>query len=91
MDPATREDVLNRLKRIEGQVRGIQGMVQQDKYCVDILQQIAAIRGALDRVSLLILQQHLETCVREAMTSGNPEEREAKVRELLQVFQRYAS
>ena len=72
-----RRDVLNRLARIEGQVRGIRRMVEEDKYCVDILTQISAVTTALDRVGLKILDGHVQGCVREAMVGGG-EEAEAK-------------
>ena len=66
--------LLNRLRRIEGQVRGIQRMVAEDRYCVDILQQMAAITAGLQEVSLIVLQSHIEGCVSEAIRSGEEEE-----------------
>jgi len=84
-----RRDVLNRLARIEGQVRGIQRMVEDDKYCVDILTQISAVTTALDRVGLKILDSHVHGCVRDAMRSGD-EEATAKTEELLEAVERFA-
>ena len=84
-----RRDVLNRLARIEGQVRGIQRMVDDDKYCVDILTQIAAVTTALDRVALRVLEGHVHGCVRDAMVSGG-KEAEGKADELLEAVERFA-
>lgn len=66
--------LLNRLRRIEGQVRGIQRMVAEDRYCVDILQQMAAITSGLQEVSLIMLRSHIEGCVSEAIRSGEEDE-----------------
>jgi len=82
-------DVLNRLARIEGQVRGLARMVEEDKYCVDILTQISAITKALDAVGLKVLDGHVHGCVREAMVGGG-EEAEAKTAELLEAVERFA-
>jgi DNA-binding FrmR family transcriptional regulator len=82
-------DVVNRLARIEGQVRGIQRMVSEDEYCTDILTQISAVTTALDRVGLKILDGHVHGCVREAMVGGG-KEAEAKTAELLEAVERFA-
>ena len=71
---AEQQALLNRLRRIEGQVRGIQRMVADDRYCVDILQQMAAITSGLQEVSLIVLRGHIEGCVSEAIRSGEEEE-----------------
>ncbi len=71
---AEQQALLNRLRRIEGQVRGIQRMVADDRYCVDILQQMAAITAGLQEVSLIVLRGHIEGCVSEAIRSGEEEE-----------------
>jgi DNA-binding FrmR family transcriptional regulator len=60
---ATKDELLARLRRIEGQIRGIEGMVQDDRYCIDILTQISAVQGALDKVALGLLDGHAHTCV----------------------------
>jgi DNA-binding FrmR family transcriptional regulator len=60
---ATKEQLQTRLRRIEGQVRGVQGMVEEDRYCIDVLTQIAAIQAALDKVALGLLDGHAHTCV----------------------------
>jgi DNA-binding FrmR family transcriptional regulator len=82
-------DVLNRLARIEGQVRGLARMVEEDKYCVDILTQISAITKALDAVGLNVLDGHVHGCVRDAMVGGG-KEAEAKTAELLEAVERFA-
>lgn len=91
MDDALRGKLDGRLKRIAGQIAGIQRMVEKDRYCVDVLMQIAAVRAALDQAGKLLLGAHVETCVRAAMESGVPRERKAKVEELLEVFTRFGS
>jgi DNA-binding FrmR family transcriptional regulator len=80
-----------RLKRIAGQVVGIQRMVDEDRYCVDVLLQIAAVRAALDQVGKLMLGAHVETCVADAFASGSAGERRKKTGELLEVFSRFGS
>ena len=85
----TKRKAMARLNRIEGQVQGVQRMVQEEKYCVDILLQISAIQGALDQVRKILLGRHIESCVAEAMASGRPGDRQKKIEELLEVFSRY--
>jgi len=90
IDPETKAKVLGRLRRIEGQVQGIQGMVEEDKYCVDILLQLAAVQGAVEQVQKLVVGQHIESWVSEAIRSGTTRERQKKVGELLEVFSRFS-
>lgn len=89
MKEEAREKVLARLKKAAGQVAGIQRMVEEDRYCVDVLHQVAAVEGALDRVGHLVLTQHVETCVTGAIESGKPKERKQKLDELIDVFSRF--
>ena len=89
MKDDVRDGVLTRLKRIGGQVAGIQRMVEEDRYCVDVLHQIAAAEAALDRVGHLVLSAHIETCVSSAFESGKPKERKQKLDELLEVFSKF--
>jgi DNA-binding FrmR family transcriptional regulator len=91
MKPEIRPQVDTRLRRIAGQVAGIQRMVEDDRYCVDVLLQIAAVRAALDQVGKLVLGAHVESCVAEAFASGRAEERNRKLAELLEVFSRFGS
>ena len=82
--------ITKRLHRIEGQVRGIERMVEDGRYCIDILDQISAITTALEKVALQILDGHVNHCVSDAMRSGDPAAAEAKTRELLQAVERFA-
>jgi DNA-binding FrmR family transcriptional regulator len=72
---ATKDQLLARLRRIEGQVRGIQGMVGDDRYCIDVLTQISAIQAALDKVALGLLDDHARHCVVGGAAGGTPQER----------------
>jgi DNA-binding FrmR family transcriptional regulator len=85
----TKAKVLGRLRRIEGQVQGLQRMVDNEAYCVDILMQIAAAQGALEQVEKLLLGRHIESCVADAVRSGSKSERQQKIDELLDVFARF--
>jgi DNA-binding FrmR family transcriptional regulator len=89
MDDATEKKVLNRLRKIAGQVGGIARMVEEDRYCVDVLLQVASAQAALGEAGKLVLRSHVDTCVSAAMASGKPTERKQKLDELMQVFSRY--
>lgn len=80
-----KEKVLTRLRRIEGQVRGLHKMVEEDRYCIDVLTQVAAAKAALESVSLTLLEDHMEHCVADAIRSGDGTE---KVKELSAAVQR---
>ena len=67
-----KESLLRRLRRVEGQVRGLQAMIDEDRYCIDVLTQISAVNRALQEVALGLLDEHLGHCVREAIESGGP-------------------
>jgi DNA-binding FrmR family transcriptional regulator len=82
-----KDDYLARLRRIEGQVRGLQRMVETDKYCIDILTQVSAVTGALQSVALGLLDEHLSHCVTEAVAEGGGQA-EAKVREASEAIAR---
>jgi DNA-binding FrmR family transcriptional regulator len=69
----TKDDYLNRLRRIEGQVRGLQRMVESDTYCIDVLTQISAVTSALQSVAVGLLDEHLHHCVTDAVASGSPD------------------
>lgn len=87
---AHKSDLSKRLSRIEGQVRGIARMVEDERYCIDILTQLAAVSTALESVGLKILDEHVRHCVSRALTSGDPEEAETKTTELLEAVRRFA-
>jgi DNA-binding FrmR family transcriptional regulator len=82
-----RDDYLNRLRRIEGQVRGLQRMISEDEYCIDILTQIASVSKALQGVGLGLLDEHLRHCVADAVR-GSEEEGDEKVHEAVQAVER---
>ena len=79
-------DTLLRLKNIEGHVRGIERMVEEGAYCIDVIRQIHAVRAALDKVSTHILEQHLNSCLITAVRGENAEERERVLKEIGEVF-----
>ena len=90
LDGDTRRQVERRLGRIAGQVAGIQRMVAEGRYCVDVLLQVAAVQAALGQVGKLVLGSHVDTCVAEAMASGSAGQRRQKLDELMEVFDRFA-
>ncbi len=81
-----KQQLLNRLKTMEGHVRGVQRMIEEDAYCIDIIKQTQAVQRALDTFNSMILASHLNGCVTTAIRSDDPQERERVVSELLQVF-----
>jgi DNA-binding FrmR family transcriptional regulator len=87
---ADKEALVKRLHRIEGQVRGIERMVEDDRYCIDILTQIGAVSTALESLAFRILDQHVNHCVAGALASGDAEEAQRKTQELLEAVHRFA-
>ena len=83
-------DLLQRLARVEGQVRGIARLVDEERYCIEILTQLAAIDTALEAVALKVLDEHVTHCVARALASGDPQEAETKTTELLDAVRRFA-
>ncbi|PSQ98439.1 MAG: metal-sensitive transcriptional regulator [Bacteroidetes bacterium QS_9_68_14] len=83
---ADKDDILKRLRRIEGQVRGLQNMVEEDRYCGDVLQQIASVQKALRSAGKRITRDHLETCVTEALRSGDRERAEETYDEVMDLL-----
>ena len=81
------QDTIQRLKIAEGHLRGIQRMLEEDKYCIDIIHQIEAVQAALNKVSTHILEQHLNTCVITAIQGEDPAERERVLKEITDVYQ----
>ena len=88
MQVAAKASMMKRLKRIEGQVRGLARMVEDDRYCIDIITQISAVRAALRRAGEEILADHVTHCVEDAIASGNKSEQRRKVAELTTVLRR---
>ncbi len=88
MERSVSEKVLKNLNRVEGQVRGIARMVEEDRYCIDVVTQIEAARAALARIESDLLRQHLGHCVHRAMNSKNASEQAKVIEELVGVFRR---
>jgi len=82
-----KQGIINRLKSIEGHVRGVQRMVDEDVYCIDIINQNLAVQRALEKVNGLILERHLQTCVTSAIQGDDPAERERVIAEIMNVFE----
>jgi DNA-binding FrmR family transcriptional regulator len=90
MDADTKRQALGRLRRIVGQVQGVQRMVEEGKYCVDVLLQISAVQGALEQVSKILMTRHIESCVLDSLRAGSERERSQKIDELIRVFARHS-
>lgn len=90
MSKPSKASRLKRLSRIEGQVRGLARMVEEDRYCIDIVTQIAAVRAALRRVEEDVLRDHISHCVAHAMASGDTADQKQKIAELMDVLARSA-
>jgi DNA-binding FrmR family transcriptional regulator len=88
MERQSKPKLLNRLNRVEGQVRGIARMVEEDRYCIDVLTQLQAVRAALARVETEMLKEHLGHCIEGAIISGDAAEQRAKASELIQLLER---
>ncbi len=84
---AHHEEALQRLKTTEGHLRGIQRMLEEDAYCIDIIRQIQAVQAALNKVSVKILEEHLNSCVITAVQGEDPQERERVLKEISDVFE----
>jgi len=87
MDERLKKSQLARLSRIEGQVRGVARMVEEDRYCIDVINQVRAVRAALDKVEQEILHDHLQHCVAHAFHAGNDRDRQIKIDELMEVLE----
>jgi DNA-binding FrmR family transcriptional regulator len=85
---ADNDGLINRLNRIEGQVRGIRGMVEEKRYCIDVLTQLQAVRAALTRVETEMLKTHLDHCIEGAIAGGNAAEQRQKAAELVELLTR---
>lgn len=85
-DLETKEDIIKRLKRIEGQVRGIQKMVDEEQYCGDILTQVAAVRGAINKVGRIVLEKHSVMCIEKASSSEDAKKALSELAKVIQSF-----
>lgn len=90
MERANTPKLLNRLNRIEGQVRGVARMIEDGRYCIDVLTQIRAVRAALARVETEMLKDHLGHCIESAIVSGDAAEQRQKASELIELLERSA-
>lgn len=81
-----REDVIRRLKTAEGHIRGIQRMLQEETYCIDVIRQIQAVQASLNKISSQILEKHLNSCLITAVRGDDPDERERVLREISDIF-----
>jgi DNA-binding FrmR family transcriptional regulator len=86
----SKDELVRRLHRIEGQVRGIERMIEEDRYCIDVLTQIAAVNTALESLAFKILDDHVNHCVAGALASGDADEAATKSKELLEAVHRFA-
>jgi DNA-binding FrmR family transcriptional regulator len=89
-EPGPREDLLLRLRRVEGQVRGVQKMVEGDRYCPDVLVQMSAIHESLRAVERILMKDHLQHCATEALRSGDDKQAQRTYNELTELFYRHA-
>jgi DNA-binding FrmR family transcriptional regulator len=85
-----KDQLKKRLARIEGQVRGIAGMIEDDRYCIEVLTQLSAVETALEAVAMKVLEEHVQHCVAGALASGDRAQADEKSRELLEAVQRFA-
>lgn len=81
------ENALKRLKTVEGHIRGIERMVENETYCIDVIHQIQAVQSALNKISAMILDEHLNSCLITAVRGENPDERERVLKEITDVFE----
>lgn len=88
-DYPSHKEELERLRKIEGQIRGAQKMIEEERYCVDILQVLSSVQGAIEKVEDQILRRHLEGCVSHAVKSGSSKERNEKFNEILELVSKF--
>ncbi|HSM57120.1 MAG TPA: metal-sensitive transcriptional regulator [Candidatus Sulfomarinibacteraceae bacterium] len=86
MEETVRQDITRRLASAAGHLKGIERMVDEDKYCIDVIQQVQAVQAALNKVNTMILDNHLRTCVTTAIRGEDPDEREQVLKEVTSVF-----
>lgn len=86
----SKQDILKRLRRVEGQVKGIQRMIDEDKYCIDILTQVAAVRAAMNKVGCILLEKHSMKCIENVVSSEDKEKALGELAKTIQSFMKYA-
>lgn len=85
----THKDELSRLKKIEGQIRGVQKMIEEQRYCIDILVQLSSIQGAIKRVEENILERHLQGCVSTSFNQGTKDDKSKKISEVIDILRKF--
>jgi DNA-binding FrmR family transcriptional regulator len=91
LDADEKKALNKRLKRIAGQVAGLQRMLDEDRYCIDVVIQVSAARAALAKVGARVLERHFQTCLVHAFESGDKRDRDKKIEELMKVFERHGN
>lgn len=86
MDAETKAGIIRRLQSVDGHVRGVQRMVEEDQYAIDVIKQVEAVQAALNKINEIVLDAHLRTCVTTAIRGDEPARREAVISEILEVF-----
>ena len=91
IDDQTKKSTTRRLKLIRGQLDGIERMIDQEKYCIDIINQITAVRNALEKVSLLVMKRHIESCVADSIEVGDEKKKAQKIDELMETLYKFVT
>jgi len=91
IDDQTKKSTTRRLKLIRGQLDGIERMIDQEKYCIDIINQITAVRNALEKVSLLVMKSHIESCVADSIEVGDEKKKAQKIDELMETLYKFVT
>ncbi|MFQ5706327.1 MAG: metal-sensitive transcriptional regulator [bacterium] len=91
VDEKTKRDSSRRLRLIKGQIEGVERMIQNEKYCIDIINQLSAVRNALEKVSLMIMKRHIESCVAESIQLGDERQKEQKINELMETVYKFVT
>jgi len=85
----TKRNAGQRLRRIKGQIEGIERMIDSEKYCIDIINQITAVKNALEKVSLMVMQRHIDSCLADATTQGDEKSKDQKIEELMDTVYKF--
>jgi len=91
IDQKTKIDTGRRLKRIKGQIEGVERMIENEKYCIDIINQITAARNALEKVSLVLMKRHMESCIADSIQSGDEKSKSQKLDELMKTLYKFVT
>ncbi len=91
IDEKTKKQALRRLRLAKGQLEGIERMIDSDKYCIDIINQLSAVRNALEKVSLMVMKQHIATCLVDSVREGDKERQEKKLDELMETLYKFVT